>query len=139
MFFSLLSTKPLLSMQQQPIRQSPFPPPKPPKCPLLSQIRKNLKICRKSNSSSVLINKLCKESRKLSRIRVKSLQVQSNLTFNSLISKNPSRAFRAIRSSKKGNVKNITTLTVGKTTYKGECVKDGFFDSLSALKNPPNP
>ena len=70
-------------------------------------------------------------------IRVKNRQVRSNLTFNTLISKNPSRAFKNIRSSKNGNVKNITSLTVGKTTYKGECVKDGFFNSLNALKNPP--
>ena len=27
--------------------------------------------------------------------------------------------------------------TVGKVTYKGNCVKDGFYDSLSALKSPP--
>ena len=127
-------------MPLQLINQSLFPPPpKPPKCPLLAQIRKKLKICRSSNSSSVLINKLGKASRKLSRIHVKSLQVQSYLTFNTIISKKPSKAFKAIRKTKKGNIKNITTLTIGKVTYKGNCVKDGFYDSLSALKNPPLP
>ena len=40
--------------------------------------------------------------------------------------------------STKGNSKNITSLTVGKTKYKGVRVKDGFFNSLSALKNPPH-
>ena len=65
--------------------------------------------------------------------------MKSNLTFNAIISKNPSRAFKAIRKSKSGNIKNINTLTVGKVTYKGKCVKDGFYDSLSALKNPPYP
>ena len=113
------------------------PPPKPPKCPQLAQIRKNLKICRSTDASPKLINTLCKQSRKLSRARVKSIQINSNLTFNSLLAKNPPKAFKFIRNSKKGNSKNITSLTVGKIKYKGVRVKDGFFDSLSALKNPP--
>ena len=66
------------------------------------------------------------------------MQINSNLTFNSLLAKNPSKAFKSIRNSKKGNSKNITSLTVGKIKYKGVRVKDGFFDSLSALKNPPH-
>ena len=62
------------------------------------------------------------------------------MTFNALVSKNPSRAFKAIRNSKNSKIKNINTLTVGQNTYKGKCVKDGFYDSLSALKNPsPTP
>ena len=124
-------------MLQQLINQLLSPPPKPPKCPHLAQIRKNLKICRSTNASPNLINNLCKQSRKLSRTRVKIMQVNLNLTFNSLLAKNPSKAFKSIRNSKKGNSKNITSLTVGKTKYKGVRVKDGFFDSLSALKNPP--
>ena len=114
-----------------------LPPPKPHKCPQLAQIRKNLKICRSTNASPKLINTLCKQSRKLSRARMKNMQINSNLTFNSLLAKNPSKAFKSIRNSKKGNSKNITSLTVGKIKYKGVRVKDGFFDSLSALKNPP--
>ena len=59
------------------------------------------------------------------------------MTFNALVSKDPSRAFKAIRNSKNNKIKNINTLSVGQIIYKGKCVKDGFYDSLSALKNPP--
>ena len=90
-----------------------------------------------TNHNPNLVNSLCKESKKLSRLRIKSLQIKTNQTFNSIVSKDPSRAFKAIRKSKKNNIKNINSLTVGKVTYKGNRVKDGFYDSLSALKYPP--
>ena len=126
-----------MHLQQIRLYLYPLPPPKPPKCDLLSQIRKKLKTARSTYSAPATIKKLCKESRKLSRLRIKSLQLKSNMTFNSLVSKDPSRAFKAIRYSKNSKIKNINTLSVGQVTYKGKCVKDGFYDSLSALKNPP--
>ena len=116
----------------------PLPPPKPPKCPLLSQIRRNLKAARTmSNPNPNTIKSLCKESKKLSSRHVKSLLNKTNLTFNSIISKDPTKAFKAIRKSKNSKTKNINSLTVGKITYEGNCIKDGFYDSLSALKCPP--
>ena len=90
-----------------------------------------------TNPNPNFVDKLCKESKKMSRLRIKSLLIKTNQTFNSIISKDPSKAFKAIRKSKKNNSKNINSLTVGKVTYKGNCVKDGFYDSLSALKSPP--
>ena len=61
------------------------------------------------------------------------------MTFNAIVSKDPSKAFKAIRNSRNNKIKSINTLTVGKIIYKGKCVKDGFYDSLCALKNPPTP
>ena len=63
-----------------------------------------------NNSNSIKI--LLKESRKLSRFRVRSLLKKSNLTFNSLISKDPSKAFRAIGKVKivKPKILNLSLL-----------------------------
>ena len=83
------------------------PPPKPPKCPQLAQIRKNLKICRSTNASPKLINTLCKQSRKLSRARVKSMQINSNLTFNSLLAKTHPKPLNLLGIPKKVVVKTL--------------------------------
>ena len=61
------------------------------------------------------------------------------MTFNAIVSKDPSKAFKAIRNSRNNKIKSINTLTVGKVTYKGKCVKDGLYDSPCGLKNPPVP
>ena len=61
-------------------------PPKLPKCALLAQIRKNLKVARSmSNPNHSLVNKLCNESIRLSRLCIKSLQIKSNQTFSSIV------------------------------------------------------
>ena len=46
------------------------------------------------------------------------------MTFNAIVSKDPSKAFKAIRNSRNNKIKNINTLTIGKITYKGKCFKD---------------
>ena len=62
---------------------------------------------------------------------------RSTKIFNSLISKNPSSAFKAIGHCKSDKNKVINTLYLGNKLYKVQCVKDEFFDSLSSLKCPP--
>ena len=59
---------------------------------------------------------------------------RSNLTFNLVISKNFSSAFRAIGILKYDKTKSIYVLIVGQWVFKGDCVKDGFYTSLSSLK-----
>ena len=50
------------------------------------------------------------------------------------LSKGPSFVYKSIKASKRSRVRKIQKLTVGKKTYLGETVKDGFFDSISGLK-----
>ena len=49
--------------------------------------------------------------------------------------KNPSKLHQAIRKEKSAS-SSIYTLNVGSRTFTGNNVCDGFFDSLSSLKEP---
>ena len=53
---------------------------------------------------------------------------------HSVLSKDPSSLYRAIRRSKNTNSCKIQRLTVRDRVYLGDRVADGFFDSLSKLK-----
>ena len=83
------------------------------------------------------IKALHKQSRKLSKNWVRAMQNRSNMVFNSLISTNPSNVFWAISRLKLDKNKSINFFKEGKTTYRGDCVKDGFYHSLSSLESPP--
>ena len=113
----------LLSHATTSNRSLPIPPPprKPPKSPELAQIRKNLRLAKtlvKSNPSNSThqVKYLYMQARKLSRKRVLDMALKSNKVFNSLISSNPSKAFRAIGRIKSDKTKSIKLLTVGTPT-----------------------
>ena len=57
-------------------------------------------------------------------------------TLSSILSVNPSAAYKAIKSSKEAASSEIQNLKVGNKIYSGEKVPDGFYDSLSSLKSP---
>ena len=59
----------------------------------------------------------------------RDIQLHANL------SSNPSAIFSAIKSMKTSST-TISTLNVGKSTYEGSSVPDGFYASLSSLKAP---
>ena len=52
-----------------------------------------------------------------------------------ILSSNPSSAFKAIRAAKADNSASIPHLSVGNKKYRGDNVISGFFDSLSSLKS----
>ena len=52
----------------------------------------------------------------------------------SVMGENPGKVFRTIRSLKNYQVNSIAKLTVGEQTYHGKNVADGFYHSMSALK-----
>ena len=56
-------------------------------------------------------------------------------TLYSVCTKDPSVIFKSIKSVKRGSIRKIQKLTVGKKVYVGDSVKDGFFDSISQLKS----
>ena len=55
---------------------------------------------------------------------------------HSVLSSDPTRLFKAVRSSQRSGDPALHQLQVGDRTYTGEAVPDGFFDALSALKVP---
>ena len=55
---------------------------------------------------------------------------------SSILTTNPSSAFRSIKASKNASSADIQNLKVENKTYRGDCVPDGFYDSLSSLKAP---
>ena len=122
------------------INLSRSPPKKPLKSPELSLIRKKLKLAKKlalaDPNYAHEAKQLVKQARRLSRQRVNDMSIKSNKIFNILISSNPSAAFRAIGRLRSDKTKSIKVLTVGKQTFRGSCVKDGFYASLSSLKSP---
>ena len=48
---------------------------------------------------------------------------------------NPQSVYKKIKSSKRSKAGKVLKLTVGKKTYTGDSVKDGFYDSISKLKS----
>ena len=56
--------------------------------------------------------------------------------FSSLISSDPSAAFRLIKSTKAASSSSINNLKVGDKLYTDNKIPDGFYDSLSSLKAP---
>ena len=55
---------------------------------------------------------------------------------HSVLSSDPTKLYKAVRSSKQSDTPTLHHLQVGDRTYTGEAVPDGFFDALSALKFP---
>ena len=55
---------------------------------------------------------------------------------HSVLSTDPTKLFKAVRSSKQSSTPSLHQLHVGDCTYTGEAVPDGFYQALSALKIP---
>ena len=55
---------------------------------------------------------------------------------HSVLSSDPTRLFKAVRSSQRSGDPALHQLQVGDRTYTGEAVPDGFYDALTALKVP---
>lgn len=69
-------------------------------------------------------------------VRTHRLQeaVQRDEKLFSILGENPSQLFSFIKSCKKTQTKEIASLTVGQKTYHGTAVADGFYDSMTSLK-----
>ena len=52
-----------------------------------------------------------------------------------LLHSNPSAIQKKIKSSRRCNAEKIQKVTVRSKTYVGDCVQDGFYDSISSLKS----
>ena len=63
-------------------------------------------------------------------------RIRRDENLSSILSTNPSSAFRSIKASKNASSTDIQNLKVKNKTYSGENVPDGFYDSLSTLKAP---
>ena len=61
-------------------------------------------------------------------------EVERDAKLYSVMGENPSKVFRTIRFLKNSQANNIAKLTVGDQTYHGKHVADGFYHSMSALK-----
>ena len=58
-----------------------------------------------------------------------------DIKLNSVISGDPSAIYKSIKSHKSSS-SQIQSIRVGGNTYRGDCVPDGFYDSMSRLKCP---
>ena len=97
-------------------------------------LRKATEECVNNNTD---INSLKEEYNK-SRIQHRKLErefkARASYKRDQNLSRGPSFVFNSIRSAKRCKAGKIHKLTVGKKTYSGESVKDGFFDSILQLK-----
>ena len=77
-------------------------------------------------------------TKKKYRHSVKKYRVQSGTKrdekLSSILGKNPTQLHRYLKSCRKTQAKPIASLTVGDKTYIDSAVPDGFFDSMSSLK-----
>ena len=60
-------------------------------------------------------------------------------TLNTLCSKDPGSAFRALKTARKPANKAVGKLVVGNKTYLGELVADGMYESIRSLKTESEP
>ena len=74
--------------------------------------------------------------KKSHRALVRELKNNDNIARDSKSSSDISFANRSINASKSSSSTQIPFLTVGTKTFQGNRVADGFYDSISSLKNP---
>ena len=70
------------------------------------------------------------------RADLSNIRNKRDETLSTILSVNPSAAYKAIKSSKEAACSEIQNLKVGDKLYSGEKIPDGFYDSLSSLKSP---
>ena len=70
------------------------------------------------------------------RADLRDVRNKRDESLSTILSVNPSAAYKAIKSSKEAASSEIKNLKVRDKLYTGEKVPDGFYDSLSSLKSP---
>ena len=70
------------------------------------------------------------------RADLSNIRNKRDETLSTILSVNPSAAYKAIKSSKEAACSEIQNLKVGDKLYSGEKIPDGFYASLSSLKSP---
>ena len=76
------------------------------------------------------------EYRRCVRSQQCSASFDRDTKLNSILDKSPADIFRSIKSSKASSSSKLPSIRVGNNLYEGDCVPDGFFDSMSRLKCP---
>ena len=107
--------------------------------PILIAQRKLNKANKKLMSSNTVSgSKHLKQCRKSYHQAVRKFNLQSDLQRDSqlfgVLGEHPTKVFSLIKSFKNTQTGSIAKLTVGKKTYHGDNVPDGFYDSMSSLK-----
>ena len=74
--------------------------------------------------------------RKITRDVQKASSRKRDELLASVLDRNPSELFKSIRALKTNSSSDIKKLSVNNKIYTGEAICDGFYDSLSALKEP---
>ena len=92
------------------------------------------KRAKDENLSSPFLQEAKKKHRAVIRHARYEAEICQNENIFSILSSNPSSAFKAIKSSKSSNTPQVPYIKVGPKTYHGERVIDGLFESISNPK-----
>ena len=80
-----------------------------------------------------------KDAKNAHRSLIRKTRHQEDLTrdanSSSILTGNPSKIFKSIRSSKSSSAANVPFITVGEDRYEGDLVPDGLFKSIKNLKS----
>ena len=105
----------------------------------LKRAHRKLKEARRNNINIAEKSQLHKESRKAYRATLRRLNHladrKRDKDLHSILSSNPTAAYRCLKASKSSSSAKVPFLTVGSKKYVGEQVIDGMYESLSNLKS----
>ena len=85
------------------------------------ETKENLRQCRKVYHQAVRFQRL-------------QMDVERDMQLYSIMGSSPATVFNFVKSLKGSKTANIAKLTVGKRTYYDKDIADGFYDSMSSLK-----
>ena len=108
------------------------------------KLLRSLKLMKKTkvdDPAYALLSRSHKELKRHHHQLLRYANIQQGVTrdrnLNRICSRNPSSAYKSIKSMSKPKTSKISKLTVGKRTYLGETVPDGMFESIKSLKTEP--
>ena len=116
---------------------------KKPKIKIPAEIRKAKNKLRKANKkfkshpgpeTKAKLNQCRKLYHRTVRTTTLLADLERDTNLYNIMGSNPAKVFRFIKSLKNTNNAAIAELTVGKKSYDGKKVADGFYDSMTSLK-----
>ena len=121
------SQKPRPSFTPKPVKQSQK---------ALNKLNKELREAIKNSKPDAASLKLLHSKARIAHRKLeRSFKAKASVERDQKLSKGSSHIFSLIRSAKRNKSGKIQKLIVGKNTYLGEAVKDGFYESISTLKS----